>query len=159
MNFRIGNGYDIHELVPGRKLILGGVHIPFERGLLGHSDGDALLHAISDAMLGALSLGDIGRHFPDTDPSFKGADSLILLKKVYDLIKSKGFSVVNIDTNIVAERPKMLPHVENMKNKISEALNIEKDCVSVKARTNEGLDSIGEGRAIAVYASVLLCRG
>lgn len=156
MNFRIGIGYDIHKLVSGRPLILGGMNIPFEKGLLGHSDGDALLHAIADAMLGAAALGDIGQHFPDTDPKYKGADSAKLLGLVAALIKEKEFSPVNVDANIIAEKPKMMPHIAKMRERIAGILNLSVDAISVKARTNEGLDSIGRGEAIAAQAIVML---
>jgi len=156
MNLRIGIGYDIHKLASGRPLILGGVSIQFEKGLLGHSDGDGLLHAIADAMLGAAALGDIGVHFPDTDHRYKGADSAKLLGLVAALIKEKGFTAVNVDANIIAEKPKMMPHIAKMRERIASILNLPLDSISVKARTNEGLDSIGRGEAIAVQAIVLL---
>jgi len=156
MNLRIGIGYDIHRLEEGRKLILGGIHLPFERGLKGHSDGDALLHAISDAMLGALSLGDIGKHFPDTDDRFKGADSADLLSRVMNLIEKRDYSVVNVDSNIIAERPKLADHIDDMRERISDILKISMDDVSIKARTNEGLDAVGRGEAIATQAVVIL---
>lgn len=156
MNFRIGMGFDIHKLVSGRPLVLGGMNIPFEKGLLGHSDGDALLHAIADAMLGAAALGDIGQHFPDTDPKYKGADSAKLLGLVAALIKEKGFSSVNVDANIIAEKPKLMPHIAKMRERIASILNLSIDAISVKARTNEGLGEIGKGEAIAVQAIVLL---
>ncbi|MFA4973038.1 MAG: 2-C-methyl-D-erythritol 2,4-cyclodiphosphate synthase [bacterium] len=156
MNFRIGMGFDIHKLVSGRPLILGGINVPFEKGMLGHSDGDALLHAIADAMLGAAALGDIGQHFPDTDLRYKGADSAKLLSLVSALVKEKGFSPVNVDANIIAEKPKMMPHIAKMRERISGILNLPIDSVSVKARTNEGLDAIGKGDAIAVQAIVLV---
>ena len=155
---RIGIGYDIHRLVEGRKLILGGLEIPFEKGLLGRSDGDALLHAIADALLGAIALGDIGKHFPDTDPSYKNADSGLLLKKVVEMVHDKGFQIVNIDANIIAEKPKLGPHFPIMKKRVAEILGIEEDCVSLKARSNEGLDAVGRGEAIAAQAAVLLER-
>ncbi len=153
---KIGIGYDIHKLVKGRPLILGGIEIPFEKGLLGHSDGDALLHAISDAMLGACGLGDIGQYFPDTDPKFKNADSSKLLSEVFLKIREKGFKVVNMDSNIIVQRPKMSSHVLNMRKKIAEILNMDIDNVSIKARSNEGLDAVGNEEAIAVQAVVLL---
>ncbi len=153
---RIGIGYDIHKLVAGRKLILGGVEIPFEKGLLGHSDGDALLHAIADAMLGAAALGDIGRHFPDTDPAHKDADSTVLLAKVAGLIGNKGYRVVNLDANIIAQAPKMAPHIEAMRGRVAEILKADAADVSIKARSNEGLDAIGRGEAIAAQAVVML---
>ncbi len=156
MNFRIGMGFDIHKLVSGRPLVLGGMTIPFEKGLLGHSDGDGLMHAIADAMLGAAALGDIGRHFPDTDPKYKGADSAKLLSLTAALIKEKGFTPVNVDANIIAEKPKMMPHIEKMRERIASILNLPIDAISVKARTNEGLGEIGKGDAIAVQAIVLV---
>ncbi|MBT3182835.1 MAG: 2-C-methyl-D-erythritol 2,4-cyclodiphosphate synthase [Deltaproteobacteria bacterium] len=156
MTIRIGIGYDIHKLVEGRKLVLGGMEIPFERGLKGHSDGDALLHAISDAMLGALALGDIGKHFPDTDPKYKDADSKMLLGEVLDKITCKGWKLINIDANIIAQAPKMAMHIEMMRKTISEILSLPIDCISIKARTNEELDSLGKGEAIAVQTAVLV---
>lgn len=156
MNYRIGIGYDIHRLTEGRPLILGGVAIPFERGLLGHSDGDALLHAIADAMLGALALGDIGQHFPDTDPAYKGTSSIRLLQRVQKLVDERGWHVVNIDANIVAERPRMASYIEPMCSNISDVLNAHASTVSIKARTNEGLDATGQSEAIAAQAIVLL---
>jgi len=156
MSFRIGIGYDIHRLVENRKLVLGSVEIPYKKGLKGHSDGDALLHAIADAMLGALALGDIGNHFPDTDPKFKDADSTVLLGEVYKLVSERGWEPTNIDANIIAEKPKMAPHIEAMRVHISEILSIPADAVSVKARTHEGLDAVGKGEAIEVQAVVLM---
>ena len=129
---RIGHGYDVHRLVPGRKLIIGGVAIPFEKGLDGHSDADVLLHAISDALLGAAALGDIGKHFPDTDPAYAGADSLVLLKKVAELIGQAGWRVVNIDSTVIAQRPKLAPFIEEMRGRIASALDADISCVSVK---------------------------
>ncbi|MFA4873802.1 MAG: 2-C-methyl-D-erythritol 2,4-cyclodiphosphate synthase [bacterium] len=156
MTIRIGIGYDIHSLVEGKQLILGGIVIPFDRGLLGHSDGDALLHAIADALLGACALGDIGRHFPDTDPAHEGADSAVLLERVVTLIKDKGFRPTNVDANVIAQKPRLAPHMDAMREKISEILSLPLDAVSVKARTNEGLDAVGEGNAIAAQAVVLV---
>ena len=156
MNCRIGIGYDIHKFVHGRPLILGGVEIPHDRGLLGHSDGDVLLHAIADALLGACAMGDIGQHFPDTDPKYKGADSAKLLSLVAALVKENGFSPTNVDANIIAEKPKMMPHVPKMREMIAGTLKIPIDSISVKARTNEGLDAVGRGEAIAVQAVVLV---
>ena len=153
---RIGLGYDLHRLAPNRDLILGGVKIDFDLGLLGHSDADVLLHAISDALLGAASLGDIGKHFPDTDPKFKGADSRALLKETYRLVREKGYTILNIDSVILAEKPKMLPHIEKMRENISHDLEIDIDQVSIKATTNEGLGEIGSGEAIAAKAITLL---
>lgn len=158
MKMRIGIGYDIHQLVAGRKLILGGIEIPHAKGLLGHSDGDALLHAIADAMLGALALGDIGRHFPDTDPAFKNADSAVLLARVREDVAAHGWKPSNLDVNVIAQQPKLMPHIESMRERVASILAMEKADVSIKARTNEGLDAIGEGRAIAVQAVVMLQR-
>lgn len=149
-DLRIGIGYDIHKLVAGRDLILGGVKIPFEMGLLGHSDGDALLHAISDALLGAVAKGDIGKHFPDSDPTYKGADSAHLLEEVVGIVSKAGWKPANVDANIIAERPKMAPFIKAMRERIAKILKLDIDCVSVKARTNEGLDAIGRSEAIAV---------
>jgi 2-C-methyl-D-erythritol 2,4-cyclodiphosphate synthase len=156
MNFRIGNGYDIHRLVGDRPLILGGIHIPHELGLLGHSDADALTHAIMDAMLGALSLGDIGHYFPPTDDQWKGADSLQLLQQVNQLILQKGWRINNLDTVIVAERPKIKPHIQAMRDRLAEILNIASDLIGIKATTNEKLDAVGREEGIAAYAVVLL---
>lgn len=154
--FRIGNGYDVHRLVEGRKLIIGGVEIPFGKGLLGHSDADVLCHAISDALLGAADAGDIGRHFPDTSSQFKGISSLVLLGKVGEIIRGKGFGIVNLDSIIVAERPKMAPHAEAMKKNIAGALEIEPSLVGVKATSTEGLGFAGKEEGIASYATALL---
>lgn len=153
---RIGQGYDVHRLVEGRKLIIGGVEIPHEKGLLGHSDADVLLHAISDALLGAAAMGDIGRHFPDTDEKYKNADSLLLLKEVKNIISQKGYSVVNIDATIIAQKPKMAPFVDRMRENISFALSVEKECVSVKATTEEGLGFTGTEQGIAAWAICLI---
>lgn len=146
---RIGLGYDVHKLVENRKLILGGVEIPYEKGLLGHSDADVLLHAIMDSLLGACALGDIGKHFPDTDDRFKGISSIKLLEETANLIKSKGYAVNNIDATIIAQRPKMLPHIEVMRKNIAEALNIDIDQINIKATTEEGLGFTGEGLGIS----------
>lgn len=153
---RIGFGYDVHCLTENRKLILGGVQIPYEKGLLGHSDADVLLHSISDALLGALALGDIGKHFPDTDPKYKGADSLILLKNVYSLIKEKGYIIQNIDSTICAQSPKMAPHIDKMRENIATALECDVDCISVKATTTEHLGFVGKGEGISAYSVCLL---
>ncbi|SEF96974.1 2-C-methyl-D-erythritol 2,4-cyclodiphosphate synthase [Caloramator fervidus] len=153
---RIGHGYDVHRLVEGRKLILGGVEIPYEKGLLGHSDADVLVHAIMDAVLGAAALGDIGRHFPDNDERFKGADSLELLKHVYKLIKEKGYKVCNIDATIIAQRPKLLNYILSMRENIAKALEIDIDCVNVKATTEEGLGFTGKEEGIAAHAVTIL---
>lgn len=156
MNLRIGNGYDIHRLVPGRPLILGGVTIPHELGLDGHSDADALTHAIMDAMLGALSLGDIGHYFPPSDPQWKGADSLVLLAQVNQLIHVKGWQVGNVDAVLVAERPKLKPHIEAMRDRLATTLKVNPDQVGVKATTNEKLGPTGREEGIAAYTVVLL---
>jgi 2-C-methyl-D-erythritol 2,4-cyclodiphosphate synthase len=158
VGIRAGIGYDIHRLVEGRRLVLGGVEIAFERGLLGHSDGDSLTHAVCDALLGAAGLGDIGTHFSDQDPQFAGADSLVLLGRVCALLGERGFSVENVDATILAERPKMMPHVPAMRAKLAEAMGIDPARVSIKAKTNEGLDAVGRGEAIAAQA-VALIRG
>ena len=153
---RVGMGYDVHRLVPERELILGGVKIPFEKGLLGHSDADVLIHAVMDALLGAAALGDIGRHFPDTDPAYKGISSLLLLEKVGKLIKEQGYSVGNIDATIIAQRPKMLPHIPQMKENIEAALEISGDCLNIKATTEERLGFTGREEGIASHAVCLL---
>jgi 2-C-methyl-D-erythritol 2,4-cyclodiphosphate synthase len=153
---RIGHGYDVHRLVDGRKLILGGVDIPHEKGLLGHSDADVLLHAISDAILGAIGEGDIGRHFPDTDPEYKGADSIKLLMHVMALADAKGFTIGNLDATIVAQRPKLASHIPQMRDNIARALGAEPDRINVKATTTEELGFAGRGEGIAAYAVALL---
>jgi len=155
-SMRIGTGYDLHKLIKDRKLIIGGVEIDYELGLLGHSDADVLLHAITDAILGAAGLGDIGKHFPDTDNKYKGANSRELLKTAYALVQEKGLSIENIDATIIAERPKMLPHIEKMRNNISEDLGIKLDQINIKATTSEGLGFIGRKEAIAAEAIALL---
>ena len=155
---RIGHGYDVHRLVEGRKLIMGGVEIPCEKGLLGHSDADVLLHAIADALLGALALGDIGKHFPDTDPAFKGADSLKLLEQVIRLIREYGYRVGNLDATIIAQRPKMAPHILTMRENIAQTCGVALDRINVKATTEEGLGFTGSGEGIAAHAVVLLTR-
>jgi 2-C-methyl-D-erythritol 2,4-cyclodiphosphate synthase len=149
---RIGTGYDVHRLVAGRKLIIGGVDIPHDKGLLGHSDADVLLHAIGDALLGAAGLGDIGRHFPDSSPAYKGISSLVLLQEVRRLLREAGFLVNNIDATIVAERPKMAPHIPVMVSNIASAVMAEPGAVNVKATTTEGLGFAGTGQGIAAYA-------
>lgn len=154
--FRIGQGYDVHRLVSDRKLIVGGVDIPYEKGLLGHSDADVLLHAICDALLGAAALGDIGTHFPDTDPEYSGADSIELLKNVASLLAESGFRVVNVDSTVIAQNPKMKPYIEQMRCNISGALNIGTDCVSVKATTEEKLGFTGSGDGISAQAVAML---
>ncbi|MDD6219170.1 MAG: 2-C-methyl-D-erythritol 2,4-cyclodiphosphate synthase [Selenomonadaceae bacterium] len=153
---RIGQGYDVHRLVEGRKLIIGGVDIPHNVGLLGHSDADVLLHAISDAILGAAALGDIGKHFPDTDPKFKGADSLELLSHCGKLVREKGYRINNIDATIVAQRPKMAPHIQTMRENIARALEIEINQVNVKATTEEKLGFTGTEQGISSYAAALI---
>ena len=158
MNIRIGNGYDIHRLVTGRPLILGGVEIAHTVGLLGHSDADVLTHAIMDAMLGALSLGDIGHYFPPTDPQWQGANSLKLLEQVNQLIIDKGWQINNIDSVIVAEKPKMKPHLSAMRAKLAETLKINPEQVGIIATTNEQLGPVGREEGIAVYAVVLLVK-
>ncbi len=153
---RIGHGYDVHKLVEIRPLIIGGVTIPYEKGLLGHSDADVLTHAVMDALLGAAALGDIGLHFPDSDPAYKGADSIELLKHVGDLLESKMYFVENIDATILAQAPKMRPHIEDMRKNIANALRIELSCVNVKATTEEGLGFTGAGEGIAAHAVCLI---
>lgn len=155
---RIGHGYDVHRLVEGRKLILGGVDIPWEKGLLGHSDADVLLHAISDAILGAIAEGDIGKHFPDTDPRYKGADSLKLLAHVMALADGKGYRLGNLDATIVAQRPKLAPHIPQMRENIAAVLAADPDRVNVKATTTEELGFTGRREGIAAYAVVLMER-
>jgi len=156
LNLRIGNGYDIHRLVPDRPLILGGIHIPHELGLLGHSDADVLTHAIMDAMLGALSLGDIGHYFPPSDPQWAGADSQVLLAKVYSLLQERNWQIGNIDAVVIAERPKLKPHITAMRDRLAHALSLAPEQVSIKATTNEKLDAVGNEDGIAAYAVVLL---
>jgi 2-C-methyl-D-erythritol 2,4-cyclodiphosphate synthase len=153
---RIGNGYDFHRLVEGRPLILGGIEIPYHLGLLGHSDADLLTHAITDALLGAACLGDIGQHFPPSDPQWKGVSSLLLLKKVLELVRAKQFTLSNIDAVVVAERPKLAPHIPGIRQSLSSVLGLPMNRLSVKATTQEGLGPIGEGLAMACYAVVLL---
>ena len=155
---RIGHGYDVHRLVAGRKLILGGVDIPHDLGLLGHSDADVLLHALSDAILGAIGEGDIGRHFPDTDPAFKGADSIKLLQHVMALADGKGFRIGNVDATVVAQRPKLAPFIQQMRLNVARALSCEEERVNVKATTTEELGFAGRGEGIAAYAVALLER-
>lgn len=156
MEYRIGQGYDLHKLEYERKLIIGGVEIPHEKGLLGHSDADVLSHAITDALLGALALGDIGTHFPDNDTQYKNIDSLILLKKIHDLILEKGYMINNIDCTIQAQEPKMKPYIPQIQDKLSKLLNIKENQISIKAKTMEGLGPIGEKHAIAAHCSLLL---
>lgn len=153
---RIGNGYDVHVLTEGRRLVLGGVEIPHTKGVLGHSDGDVLVHAIMDAMLGALALGDIGQHFPDTDMQYKNIDSMVLLSKVKELIYSKGYKIINLDSIIVLQKPKVKPYIEAMRKRIAEVLELEIDQVSVKATTEEKLGFTGDESGVKSYCVVLL---
>ena len=153
---RIGHGYDVHRLVEGRPLILGGVNIPYEKGLLGHSDADVLLHAVSDALLGAAGLGDIGKHFPDTDPQYKGADSLKLLEVVADRVRQAGFRVSNIDVTMIAQRPKLRPHIETMEGNIAAAVGIDASRINIKATTEEHLGFTGNGEGMSCHAVCLL---
>ena len=153
---RVGMGYDVHRLVPDRDLIIGGVKIPYEKGLLGHSDADVLLHAIMDALLGAAALGDIGKHFPDNDPEYEGADSLALLKRVGELLSEEGYVIENIDSTIIAQKPKMAPHIEQMRKNIADTLGLDISRVNVKATTEEGLGFTGAGEGISSQAVVLI---
>lgn len=153
---RIGHGYDVHKLTENRKLILGGVDIPYEKGLLGHSDADVLLHAISDSLLGAAALGDIGKHFPDTDEKYKGADSILLLKEVCRLLYEKGYTIENIDSTIIAQAPKLKPYIEQMRKNIAEACNISVEQINVKATTEEKLGFTGNGEGISAHAVCLI---
>lgn len=153
---RIGNGYDVHKLVEGRKLILGGVDIPYEKGLLGHSDADVLIHAIMDALLGACALGDIGKLFPDSDAEFKDISSVLLLKKVAEVLKRENYTIINIDSIVVAQKPKLATYIQEMRSNIAKALEIPVDCVSVKATTTEHLGFEGRGEGISSYAVCLL---
>lgn len=155
---RIGNGYDLHRLVADRQLILGGVTIPFEKGLLGHSDADVICHAVTDAVLGAAGAGDVGRHFPDTDPAWKGANSLDLLRKAMALVKTAGYGVVNVDVVVIAQRPKLVPYIDAIRANLAGALACDASQISVKGKTNEGVDSMGAGESIAVHAVALLVR-
>lgn len=156
--FRVGIGYDIHRLAEGRKLFLGGVEIPYFKGLLGHSDGDVLLHAICDALLGALAQGDIGEHFPDTDPKYHGISSSLLVKEIAGLVKEKNFKLGNIDTVVIAQEPVLLPFKKQIKDSLIKILGVKEESISVKAKTNEGMGEIGRNEAIAAYAVVLLSR-
>ena len=153
---RIGHGYDVHRLSEGRKLVIGGVSIPYDKGLQGHSDADVLLHAICDALLGAAALGDIGNHFPDNDSSFKDIDSKILLSKTVDIIKEKGYAVSNIDSTVIAQQPKLAPYILNMKNCIAQICGIDADCVNVKATTEEKLGFTGNGEGVSAHAVCLI---
>jgi 2-C-methyl-D-erythritol 2,4-cyclodiphosphate synthase len=155
---RVGHGYDVHRLVEGRKLIMGGVDIPWEKGLLGHSDADVLLHAIADGILGAIGEGDIGKHFPDTDPAFKGADSMKLLGHVMGLAAAHGYALGNLDATIIAQKPKMAPHIQAMRENIAKVLNATVEQVNVKATTEEGLGFTGTGEGISAHAVVLMVK-
>ncbi|MFB0518522.1 MAG: 2-C-methyl-D-erythritol 2,4-cyclodiphosphate synthase [Acidobacteriota bacterium] len=156
--YRVGIGYDLHPLAEGRPLVLGGVTIPFPRGLEGHSDADVLTHSLCDALLGAVGKGDIGHHFPESSPQYKGISSLILLERVMEIIVEGGYSVVNIDSVIIAEHPRLAPHIEQMKAKLSRVMKIEPGRMSIKATTNEGLGSLGRGEAIAAYTVALVAK-
>lgn len=156
MKFRIGEGWDVHALVDGRQLILGGVHIPFDKGLLGHSDADALLHAITDALLGAAAMGDIGTHFPDTDVQFKGADSSVLLAEAARRVRAQGYGIGNVDSTVIAQAPKLAPHIAAMRARIAQVLEVSVDQVNVKAKTAEKMGPVGEGLAMEARAIVLL---
>ncbi|MHB8248925.1 MAG: 2-C-methyl-D-erythritol 2,4-cyclodiphosphate synthase [Acidithiobacillus sp.] len=158
-DFRVGHGFDVHALVPGRPLILGGVQVPYALGLAGHSDADVLLHAICDALLGAAALGDIGRHFPDSDERFRGADSRVLLRHCRDLVQALGFAVGNVDATIVCQRPKLAPHIFLMQQHLAEDLGVAMDAVNIKATTTEGLGYTGRGEGISAHAVVLIHRG
>lgn len=153
---RVGTGYDVHRLTENRKLVVGGVEIPYERGLLGHSDADVLLHAVMDALLGAAALGDIGKHFPDSDPAYKGISSLVLLEKTGALLTEKGFFIENIDATIIAQAPKMRPYIDTMRENIANVLGLDAECVNVKATTEEGLGFTGSGQGISAQAVCLL---
>ncbi len=156
--YRIGQGFDIHKLVEGRKFILGGVEIDYEKGLLGHSDADALVHSIIDALFGALALGDIGTHFPDSDSKYKNIDSLILLKKAYNLVKQNGYIINNLDNTIMVQEPKMKPYIPLMQEKLASVLEIDKSLISIKAKTMEEQDSVGNKKAVATQSIVLLIK-
>lgn len=158
MNIRVGEGWDVHALVPGRKLVIGGVHIPYERGLLGHSDADVLLHAITDALLGAAGLGDIGTHFPDTDERFKGADSAELLAEAARRVRDAGWQLGNVDSTVIAQAPRLAPHMAAMRASVAAALGVAADQVNVKAKTAEKLGPVGQGLSIEARAVVLLTR-
>ncbi len=158
MNIRVGNGYDVHALAPGLPLILGGISIPYEYGCVAHSDGDVVIHSLCDALLGALALGDIGKHFPDTDPAYKGIDSKILLDKVTMLISSYGYGLVNADITILAQKPKLLPYVDQMRQTLASITGVDISAISIKATTTEKLGFVGRKEGIAVYAVVLLSK-
>ncbi|WP_404348762.1 2-C-methyl-D-erythritol 2,4-cyclodiphosphate synthase [Sutcliffiella horikoshii] len=156
--FRIGQGFDVHQFAEGRPLIIGGITIPYEKGLLGHSDADVLLHTISDACLGAIGEGDIGKHFPDTDPAFKNADSAVLMEQVWAIVKERGYTLGNVDCTIIAQKPKMAPHIEPMRKRIAELLEADVEQVNVKATTTEKLGFTGREEGIAAQAAVLLIK-
>ena len=156
MNIRVGHGYDVHKLVENRRLIIGGVDIPYEKGLLGHSDADVLVHAVMDSLLGAAALGDIGTHFPDNDPLYEGADSILLLKKVCTILKERGYSVGNIDATVIAQKPKLKPFIPQMRKTLAEAMNIAEDSVSVKATTEEKLGFTGRLEGISAHCVALI---
>ena len=158
VRLRVGHGFDAHRLVEGRPFVLGGVLVPFERGPLGHSDADVLAHAISDSLLGACNLGDLGRHFPDTDPRWAGADSLLLLGQCMSLVREAGYALLNVDATVVVQAPKLAPHLEAIRAKLAETLGVEADAVSVKAKTSEGMGYTGDGTGIAAYAVAALER-
>ena len=158
MNFRIGEGWDVHALVEGRKLILGGVDVPYHRGLLGHSDADVLLHALTDALLGAAALGDIGTHFPDTDVQFRGADSAVLLAEAARRVRAAGWQIGNLDSTIVAQAPKLMPHIPAMRQRIAEVLDLQLDQINIKAKTAEKMGPVGQGDAMEARAIALLFR-
>ena len=153
---RIGTGYDLHKLVEGRALILGGVKIPYEKGLLGHSDADVLIHAIIDSLWGAMGEKDIGTHFPDTDESFKNISSALLLQKTMQIMQNNGYKIVNVDSNIICQKPKLMPYIDKMKEKLAPLLNIDESALSIKAKTNEGVDATGLGEAIAAQCVCLI---
>ena len=153
---RIGTGYDLHKLVEGRALILGGVKIPYEKGLLGHSDADVLIHAIIDSLLGAMGEKDIGTHFPDTDESFKNISSALLLQKTMQIMQNNGYKIVNVDSNIICQKPKLMPYIDKMKEKLAPLLNIDESALSIKAKTNEGVDATGLGEAISAQCACLI---
>ena len=157
-DIRIGHGYDVHRLVPGRRLVLGGVEIPWDLGLLGHSDADVLLHAVMDALLGAAAMGDIGRHFPDTDPAYAGADSMQLLARVREMLHESGYRVSNVDCTVIAQAPKLLPYLPEMRSRLAVNLGVATDRVNVKATTEEGLGFTGRGEGIAAHAVALIVR-
>ena len=156
--FRVGHGYDVHRLVPDRKLVLGGVEIPYALGLLGHSDADVLTHAVMDALLGAAAMGDIGRHFPDSDPAYAGADSIELLKKVCEMLRAQGYALGNLDCTVIAQAPKLMPYIETMRQNIAAACGAELSRVSIKATTEEGLGFTGTGQGIAAHAVALITK-